>query len=106
VIADLRQALRALALSNPPGAAVTFTVPRDELLMLLDTNGNGHEPAPTSAPSGTADRLLKAPEAAAVLGVSTRYLYHHRRDYPFTKTLPGGTVRFSERGLTRFLGRI
>lgn len=51
------------------------------------------------------DRLLTAAEAAKRLGVSRRYLYAHRSDFPFARQLPGGTVRFSEHGLARWLSR-
>ena len=98
----LRAALRALAAPLPPGSAVTVTVPREALLELVD-GGDGPDPAP--ALEAPVDRLLTAREAAARLGVSTRYLYQHRTDYPFTKRLPSGRLRFSERGLARFLER-
>ena len=98
---DLRLALRTLAAALPPGAAVP--VPREHLLELLDSPGLD---APTSAPIPIpADRLLTAREAAGRLGVSVRYLYAHRQDYPFTRRLPSGAVRFSERALARFLER-
>jgi hypothetical protein len=32
-------------------------------------------------------------------------VYAHRRSFPFTKELPGGAIRFSERGLTRWMER-
>ena len=58
-------------------------------------NGNGSAP----------DRLLSAKEAAARLGVSPRYVYAHRRHFPFARELPGGALRFSDAGLTRWLAR-
>ena len=50
----------------------------------------------------TPDRLLSAEVAAERMGVSKRYIYNHADTLPFTKRL-GRTVRFSERGLERWL---
>ena len=51
------------------------------------------------------DRLLTVREAAKRLGVSTRYVYARADDYPFTKRLGPKTLRFSERGIERWLAR-
>jgi hypothetical protein len=72
-LADLRRAIEAL----PPGSSVTL--PRDALLQAL---GNGAAPKAEPEP---ADRLLTVREAAKRLGVSRRYVYIHRDEYPFTK---------------------
>lgn len=48
------------------------------------------------------DRLLGIEEAAARLAVSTDTLYRKARDLPFTVRI-GGNVRFSLRGLSRFI---
>lgn len=101
---DLRTALRTVALAIPAGTPINFTLLREDLLELVD--GEGSRPLVATDTPPPADRLLKAREAAAILNVSPRYIYAHRRDYPFTKNLPGGLVRFSERGLGRYLGRV
>ena len=98
---DLRRSLRIVAEALPAGTVVP--VPREQLLELLAEDGA----PPAAAPDATApaDRLLTVREAAARLGVSPRYVYLHCRDYPFVKRLPSGALRFSERGLARFLER-
>ena len=49
-----------------------------------------------------ADRLLTVQEAAQRLAVTPRWLYRHAGDLPFTVRL-GRLLRFSERGLDRWL---
>jgi excisionase family DNA binding protein len=51
------------------------------------------------------DRLLTAEDAAKRLGVSRRYIYIHADTYPFTRRLGPRTLRFSERGMERWLAR-
>ena len=93
---ELRQAVEAL----PAGASVTLTVA--ELREALHENGAAdHVPNSGSRP----DRLLTARDAADRLGASVRYVYAHRGDFPFTRQLPGGAIRFSEAGLTAWLRR-
>ncbi len=60
---------------------------------------NGNE-ARTVAKS---DRLLTATEVAERLNVGRRFVYDHAVKWPFTKRLDEGTLRFSERGLDRWL---
>ena len=48
------------------------------------------------------DRLLGAKEAAERLGVAPAWLYRHATQLPFT-TRVGTHLRFSERGLERFI---
>jgi predicted DNA-binding transcriptional regulator AlpA len=65
-------------------------------------------PEPSAAPAGAGngsaapDRLLKANDAAALLGVDRRWMYRHADSLPFTRRLTGGTLRFSLRGLERW----
>jgi len=49
-----------------------------------------------------ADRLLKAPEAAKLLGVSTDTVYTHAAEYPFTRR-SGRSIRFSEAGIRKHI---
>ncbi len=49
------------------------------------------------------DRLLTAAEVAERLNVGRRFVYDHADKWPFTKRLDEGTLRFSERGLDRWL---
>ncbi len=89
---DLRRAVEGL----PPGAGITLT--REQLLEALPSSDADTTEAP--------DRLLTAREAAERLGVSPKYIYAHQKSFPFTRRLPGGNaLRFSARGLERWLSR-
>lgn len=73
-----------------------------------DGGGNGvrASDAPSPPPSDPAsDRLLKVDEAAAILGVEPRWLYDRSDQLPFARKLAPRTLRFSERGLYRWLER-
>lgn len=64
--------------------------------------------APVSAPTGDEDRpdpdqLLDAEAVADILDVNTRYVYDHAEDWPFTRRISSRKLRFSERGLYRWL---
>jgi predicted DNA-binding transcriptional regulator AlpA len=50
------------------------------------------------------DQLIDVNEAAGVLGVKVRYLYEHHDQFPFTRRI-GRQLRFSKRGITRYLAR-
>ena len=62
---------------------------------------NGDAPRALPEP----DRLLTAAEAAARLGTSLGWLKRHASTLPFTKKLSGKIVRFSSRGIDRYVGR-
>lgn len=49
------------------------------------------------------DAMLTVDEAAEILGVETRWLYDRSDSLPFAKKLAPRTLRFSERGLYRWL---
>ena len=101
-LADLRRAAELL----PPGASLTL--PREALLAALDAGGNGNGTAAAATDATRAaepDRLLSAKEVAQRLQASTRWVYAHKADLPFAKELPGGAIRFSERGLRRWMER-
>lgn len=51
----------------------------------------------------TGDRLLDAQDVAELLDVAPRYVYDHADDWPFTRRLSPRKLRFSERGLYRWL---
>ena len=51
----------------------------------------------------TTDTLLTAKEAAALMGVSPRWLYRHAAKLPFTRRINRKNLRFSEAGLRRWL---
>ncbi len=50
-----------------------------------------------------ADRLLTAAAAAARLAVTKYWLYEHARQLPFTVRIGRRGVRFSEKGIERYL---
>lgn len=78
---SVREALRALAEALPPGAPVTVTVPREELLALLATD-----------PGVTLSGRYDTDQAARVLGVSPKTVAHWcvaRRFPSATKTGTG-----------------
>ena len=102
--ADLRAALRTLALASPAGAPVTFTLPREDLLELVDGRDGPHQDAPaTAAPAAPDEPLLTAREAAERLRVPVGYLYRHPR-LPFLVKV-GRKVRVSPSRLARYLER-
>ena len=49
------------------------------------------------------DRLLTVKQAAPILGMSEDWLYRNADRLPFTRRTGRRTLRFSERGLTRYL---
>ncbi len=49
------------------------------------------------------DRMLDVEEAAAMLGVSKRWLYRHAKQLPFTRPISPKIVRFSRVGIQRWL---
>lgn len=49
------------------------------------------------------DRLLDAEAAAQMLSVSTEWLYHNSRKLPFTRKLGHKMLRFSYRGIQKYL---
>jgi hypothetical protein len=108
VTADLRAALRALAESLPADAVIPVLA-RD-LLELVNGDGRdlAHDGAPVPAPGDrllSAEALLDAKQAAALLHVAPRWLYRRAASLPFTRRLAARTLRFSEPGLRRWLER-
>lgn len=59
-------------------------------------NGEASDPAPE-------DRMLDVNQAAEILGVENRWLYDRSDSLPFARKLAPRTLRFSERGLYRWL---
>lgn len=59
-----------------------------------------------STPAGSEpDRLLTLDDAARQLGVKTTWLQRHARSLPFARRLGHRTLRFSARGIERWLAR-
>ena len=64
--------------------------------------GNGAQPETNH--KAKPDVLLKIGDAAVRLGVTTSWLYDHHTELPFATKI-GRQVRFSERGLKRWIER-
>ena len=91
------QLLQAVELL-PEGASVMLR--REQLLDAL----RGPEPTPSEPqPSTSGDRLLTANQVAEVLGCSPRWVYDNADSLPFTRRIKSGMLRFSEKGLQRYL---
>ena len=52
---------------------------------------------------GPQDRLLTVDEAAAILAVTTDWLYRHADDFDFTVRPGPGQLRFSSQGIQEYL---
>lgn len=63
-------------------------------------NGDG---AQGEGGQGQGDQLLDAEAVAQRLDVTERYVYEHADEWPFTRRLSPRKLRFSERGLRRWL---
>ena len=62
-------------------------------------------PAGSPEESNAADRLLTVAEAAQRLGTTERWLYSNHHRLPFARKLSRKALRFSEKGLERWLER-
>jgi predicted DNA-binding transcriptional regulator AlpA len=67
-------------------------------------SANGNSPSHEQQKVGGEDKLLTAEEAAAILKVSSRWLYRHAKKLPFTRRLSRKVLRFSEAGLRKWQG--
>jgi hypothetical protein len=56
-----------------------------------------------SGPDGPPDRLLDAQQVGGRLGLTVEQVYRRAARWSFTRRPSEGTLRFSERGLERFL---
>jgi len=96
--------ITSIPAQNIPGILGELEALRVRLLVRLITHSVAAtlavEPDEKSQPT---DRLLKPAEAAALLKVTTRWLYRHHRSLPFTRKLSRRLLRFDEGGLRRWL---
>lgn len=76
---------------------------RLELRLLTAVNGVVAATADREPENHDGDRLLSAREVAERLGMDRRAVYRRADKWPFTRRLGPNTVRFSERGLDRWL---
>ena len=61
------------------------------------------EPAPADGPEPDADTLLEVAEAARRLGTTKDWLYRHAQRLPFTVRMGPRQLRFSAKGLERYI---
>jgi predicted DNA-binding transcriptional regulator AlpA len=89
------------AAALPPEAARALTL---RCLIVLAALATAAAPSngPCSPEAPAEDRLLDVEEAARRLAVSPDWLYRRATRLPFT-VRPGRTLRFSARGLERYL---
>lgn len=81
----------------------------DLLSRLLRTKLDSRPHEDATGPSGGAeasdsgDQLLDVEAVAEVLNVDERYVYDHADDWPFTRRISPRKLRFSEKGLYRWI---
>jgi len=98
LIAHLEQALDVMPVEQMPGLLSQLERLRALIWMKLR-----NVPASGTRESPSADRLLDVTEAAHRLGVSKDYLYRHAKHWPFALRVGPGQLRFSERGMDRWI---
>lgn len=99
-LASLRQVVEELPRERLPAAAGRLA--EAQALLQLRLHANGMNEAPKHAEPDP-DPLLDVKAAAEMLGVNIRWLYRRADRLPFTRRLGPRTLRFSERGLRRWL---
>lgn len=102
---ELRTALAELARRLPPDAVIPVLA-RDVLALVNgDDRGDGAAPGSVAAApvQESAEPLLDAKQAAALLHVAPRWLYRRAASLPFTRRLAARTLRFSEPALRRWM---
>lgn len=62
-----------------------------------------HRPPADNGDGASEDRMLDVDEAAELLAVEPRWLYDRSDELPFARKLAPRTLRFSERGIYRWL---
>jgi excisionase family DNA binding protein len=104
-----RQSIRAIAEAIPPDemadAIGELEAAKAQLYARL-LNGRASSEAQSTgqhAKGTEPDRLLTVEEAAVLLGVTPRWLYRNADSLPFTRRLGARTLRFSEKGIQRYI---
>jgi predicted DNA-binding transcriptional regulator AlpA len=80
---------------------VSLTVPELQKLIREEVT-NALEFHSTDA-GAAQDKLLTAPEAAELIGMSSDWLYRNSKKLPFTRKLGAKALRFSRAGLEKWL---
>jgi predicted DNA-binding transcriptional regulator AlpA len=71
--------------------------------MTMPQRTSALDQAPAANAEGDTDRLLTVQELAKALSVDDRWVYRRADSLPFTRRLSDRTLRFSQRGLDRWL---
>lgn len=66
----------------------------------VNSTGNGDK---TPSKRVEEDQLLDVESVAEILSVDTRYVYDHADEWPFTRRISSRKLRFSKKGLFRWL---
>ena len=97
----LNDRIRRIIEGLPEGASVTLTVAALQG-WLTETDGEPRAGQSDPTPAST-DQFLNADEAAEILGVNARWMYRNADSLPFTRRLSPRQLRFSEKGLRRWM---
>jgi len=84
--------------SNAPDSTLLVTMTAGQLRELIR-----EEVQAARALQQDADRLLSAQEAATLMSMSEDWLYRNARKLPFTRKLGPKMLRFSQRGIIKWL---
>ncbi|HLJ74660.1 MAG TPA: helix-turn-helix domain-containing protein [Thermoanaerobaculia bacterium] len=103
LIAALRADILAAAPAARPSMIGQLAALQAEMLAQLSMTKLLEPPPPEVAPAEE-DRLLRAEEAARLLGQKVQWVYAHAHELPRVP-LGGRSVRFSLKGLHRLLAR-
>jgi predicted DNA-binding transcriptional regulator AlpA len=98
LLSKFESSLSEVEPAEVPGLIVRLAAAQAALAARMAQH-NGHAVAALSGP----DELLKVGEAARRLGVSTDWLYHRAHELPFAKKLGPRQLRFSSKGIERYL---
>lgn len=102
----LMDKLRELSESLDPEDARYMLGAIAGITMTIAARMSAREEAKSDTPVlASEDQLLTVDEAAAMLGVKRRWLYDHAATLPFTHRLSRKSIRFSRRGIERWLSR-
>ena len=99
-LADLRE---RIAHRIADAEAMNATAPVADILKLVHEElghlSNGGTPRRAQEP----EKLLTAQQVAETLNVTSRWVYDHASTLPFARRLGSKAVRFSSRGLEKYL---
>ena len=101
IVMKLSDRLARMIDGMPDDASITITI--EAIRGMLDEAESESDPPDRPVVASLEDHLLTVDEAAGVLAVERTWLYRHADKLPFTRKLSAGTLRFSSKGLHRWL---